>query len=452
MSFIGILFLSIPFLIAFGLGVLLPSLVVLLYSRFGAGLVVVACSFVVDALTMGNGGLNLGLHLFFADSFLLIVCAAAVLRLLFAADFPLRHRSWLSFCVLIIVSLIAGLAAYGTAAGVQARPYFYFVVTGLYAMSFPVDGQRIRLTLNVLVAVAVILLCLTVYRWIVYYTPIPSLMPEEGTYNLDGPIRVIKSLEALTLAQALVGGLFFSAYAKGLKFAQGISPLLLGATLALQHRSVWLAALAGILIRFVVVRSRQASTGSQIALMAGVVLLTVAPMLLSSQLSGVSQQVAQSTERVLQGADTTGERLNNWKATIKLWYEGGPKSILIGQGFGGDGTRYVEDPRGGLRKITYFAHNFYVQTLFNTGIVGLGAILMAFGYILRGLYRLNKSGEGGSEAQVLLVLMAMQVAYYVPYGTDYLQSFLFGIALAYVAGKTVVPAPIAESKSRLRRA
>ena len=39
---------------------------------------------------------------------------------------------------------------------------------------------------------------------------------------------------------------------------------------------------------------------------------------------------------------------------------------------------------------------------------------------------------------MLLVLMAMQLAYYVPYGTDYLQSFIFGIALAYVAGKDLL--------------
>lgn len=437
MSALYILFTALPFVVMFALGLLLPSFLVLLYSRFSAGLITIATTFVLDALTRGYFGIHLGINLFLADIGLIPIAGVALLRLLFARDFPLRHRPWLVFSFLVLLGLALGLLKYGSIAGVQARPYFYFIATGLYGMSFPLDKRQLRLTFNAVAVVAVVLTGLTVYRWVVYYTPIPSLLPPGGVYNVDGPIRVIKSLEALVLVEVLVCGLFFAAASGGMRLGQIISPVLLGVVIALQHRSVWLAGLVGFLTYFLIGRSRQASATGQMLMLVGIAALTIAPMLFSSKLADVSQEVGNSAQRVLQGADTTGERLKNWKSTIDLWYQGGPKSIAIGMGFGGDSTRYIDAPGStGRQKISYYAHNMYVQTLYNTGLIGLGALLMAMAYVARGLYRLSRNDGGEVEARILLVLMAMQIAYYVPYGTDYLQSLLFGIALAYVAGRT----------------
>lgn len=432
MSTLQILFMSLPFLVMFGLGLLLPVLLVLCYSRYGFGLAVIAGMFLIEAILMYVGGLYVGIRLYYTDFAMLLIAAAAGLRLLFAPDFPLRHWAWLLFCLMICISLVLGLASFGTAAGVSARGYFYFMVTGLYGMSFPMDARRVRYTLNVFVAVAVALLMLTAYRWVVYYTPITALLPPGGTYNIDGAIRVIKSNEALVLAQVLVAGVFFAAAARGLLAARWFSPLLLGGVIALQHRSVWLAALVGTMTRFLLVRSRGASA-SQMFLIAAIVGVTSVPLVFSERLAGLTGQVQESAQRALQGRDTTAERFSNWKSLLQLWYQGGAKSIVFGQSFGTDSSRYVETKEGGVRKISYYAHNLYVQTLYNTGLVGLAAMLAAFAYVARGLYQMNREGQGGVEAQVLLVLMSTQMAYYVPYGTDYLQSLLFGVALSYVA-------------------
>ncbi|NDP47672.1 MAG: O-antigen ligase family protein [Sulfuriferula multivorans] len=434
MTTLYILITAMPFLVMFAMGLLLPLFAFLLYTRFSVGLVTIAMTFFVDAMAMGYGGFHLGINLFYADIGLLPIAGIALLRLLFAGDFPLRHRAWLVFSFLVLLGLALGLVKYGSTAGVQVRPYFYFVATGLYGMSFPMDRQRLRFAFNVLSVVAVLLLALTAYRWIVYYSPITSLLPPGGSYNVDGPIRVIKSHEALVLAEVLVFILLFTVTGWGARLAQAFSPVLLLMVIALQHRSVWLAAMVGILARFLVVRGRQASTTRQLIVLSAISVLTITPMLFSSQLSEVTQQVQSSAQRVLQGADTTGERLSNWKSMVQLWYQGGGRSIGIGMGFGGDSSRYIDSAGSiGVHKISYFAHNMYVQTLYNTGLLGLAALLMAIAFVIRGLYRLNQSGDGGVEVQILLVLMAMQIAFYVPYGTDYLQSLLFGVALAYVA-------------------
>jgi hypothetical protein len=439
LSALSYLFTALPFVVMAMLGLLLPLLAINLYSNFAVGLTVIAITFVVDAMTMGSAGINLGINLFIADLGLIPVLGIALLRLVFAKDFPLRQRAWLWFCLVALASLAAGLITNGSAAGVQARSYFWFIATVLYAMSFPMDSRRVRQALNALVVVAMLLFALTGYRWLVYYTPIPELLPDGGVYNVDGAIRVIQSKDALVLAEAVICGLFFSAIGLSLRTAQLLSPLLLGWVLALQHRSVWLCALLAVLVRFVIVRSRSASSASQLALLIGIVAITVIPLLASDKLAGVTQQVEFSAQRALEGADTTGERLNNWKAVIQQWSEGGPKSIAVGMGFGGDSSRYVENNGSfGVHKATYFAHNMYVQTLYNMGALGLAALLMTFSFAVKGLYRLNRHDED-INAQVLLVINAMQLAYYVPYGTDYLQGLFLGVSLSYVATRLAKP-------------
>jgi len=424
-----------PFVAALVLGVLVPALGVVCYSHFGAGLAVIAGMFAVEALWMFVGGVQLGITVYYTDFALVFIGAIALLRLLAARDTPRWHWAWSLYCLAFVVSLASGLLAFGTGAGVQARGYFYSIAAGSYAMSFAIDARRIRLLLDVLAAVAFLLLCICAYRWVVYYTPITELLPEEGVYNADGAIRVVRSHEAMVLGQVFVLGLFFAAASRGALLARWLSPVLLAGVLALQHRSVWLAVLVGVAAGVFAARSRSSSRLVQLLLMASIVTLTALPLAFSDKLSGVSDQVAGSAQRAVSGDGSVGERFDNWQGLIKLWAGGGPRSIVIGQSFGSDATRYVQDKvRGGEHKIEYFAHNHYVQTLFNLGLVGLFGFLAASAYTVVGLYRLCSNGQGDAAAEVLLTLMAMQLAYYVPYGTDYLQSTIFGVALAYVAG------------------
>lgn len=434
MNAISLLYISMPFIVMFGLGLLLPSLIILGYSNYLAGLIIIAFTFFLDAVFMGGAGLRLGLNLFVTDIGLLLVGIVVALRFSIAKDFPLRNRAWVLFSALVATSILLGLAIHGTAAGVQARPYFYFIVAGLYGMSFPMDASRIRQTLNVLFVIGGGLLVLTTYRWVVYYTPIYSLLPPGGTYNIDGPIRVIKSNETLLLVQVLVVGLFYTMLSKGARITQYATPLLLAFVVVLQHRSVWLAGLVGVLTHFLLARKEKATKVTHVFLLVMIVSVSTLPMVFSDKLTDVAQQVQTSTVRVFTGADTTSARIQNWRSTLREWYAGGAKSILVGKGVGIDTTRYVETSREiGVEKIRYHAHNMYVQTLYNFGLLGLITLLIAYAYVVVGLYKISCSGKGGKESHVLLVLMAMQLAYYIPYGVDYIQSLIFGVALSYVA-------------------
>lgn len=436
MSSLFALMSAMPYVAALVLGVAVPMLAVICYSNVGAGLAVVFVMFGIEALWMTVGGFQLGIRLYYTDLALVFIAAIALLRLLTARDTPRWHWAWGVYTAVFLVSLCTGVVSYGSGAGVQARGYFYSVAAGSYAMSFAIEPRHVRQIMNWLLGLSVLLLCICAYRWVVYYTPISELLPEGGTYNADGAIRVIRSFEAVVLGQLFVASVFFAAVARSLMVARVLSPLVLAGVLALQHRSVWLAVIVGAMAGLLIARSRSGSRVGQLLLIAGIVAVTALPMAFSDRLSGVSDQVAGSADRAVSAEGSVGERLDNWQGLVKLWAGGGPRSIVLGQSFGSDATRYVRDKvRGGEHKIEYFAHNHYVQTLFNMGLLGLGAFLVLAVYATRGLYRLCADKNGDPVAETLLTLLVMQLAYYVPYGTDYLQSVILGVAIAYVAGR-----------------
>ena len=426
---------AMPFVVALLLGVALPALGVLSYSRFGAGLGVIAFMYAVEAVAMEVGGFQLGLTIYYTDLVLVFIGVITLLRFMNASDTPRWHWAWGLYVLAFVVSLVTGFIAIGASAGVGARLYFYSIAAGSYAMSFPINAARVRLMLNTCLWLTFLFMACCIYRWIVYYTPINDLLPRGGVWNEDGAIRVIRSYETVVMAQVFVVGLFFAVLGRGAMVARFVAPVTLGFVIALQHRSVWLSLMVGVMTALFVARSRTGSKAGQIVMLAAIVGLTSLPLVFSSALSGVTDQVASSADRAVDGDGTVGERFDNWQGMIQLWAAGGPRALVFGQGFGADATRYVHDNvHGGEHKINYYAHNHYVQTLFSLGLLGVFAFVAVSWYAARGLYRRCASEEGDPTAEALLTLLLMQLAYYVPYGTDYWQSVILGVCIAYVAG------------------
>ena len=427
-------FQAAPYVMAVALGLLVPLIGVVCYANFSAGLAVIVGMFAVEAVSVNVGGLQLGVSIYYTDLVLVFIALIGALRLLTSNEVPRRHWAWNLYLLAFAVSLCAGLITYGSGAGVQSRGYFYSLAAGSYALSFTVNERKFKNLVTALGLLALLMVCLCIYRWIVYYTPIRELLPEGGTYNIDGPIRVIKSHETLVLGQLLVMGLFFASMSRTAAVARVFSPGLLAAVVTLQHRSVWLAVIVGVLASVFVVRSKTGSRLMQALLVTLIVFATALPLVFSEKLGGVGADVKGSATTAIEGSGTVSERADNWQSLLRLWLDGGPRSIVLGQSFGSDSTRYVRDQtNGGERKIQYYAHNHYVQTVYNMGLVGLVAFLSALAYAVRGLYQICASGKGSASAEALLVLLIMQAVYYVPYGTDYLQTTILGMAMAFVA-------------------
>jgi hypothetical protein len=442
MEAIAIIFTVLPYVLAAMLGLALALLCVMCYSRFGAGLAVISTAFGLDVLTQSSPLLNLGITLFVADLPMIFVGAVAGLRWLLRKDIPHRHMGWVIFAAVFFVDLAIGLAKHGTGAGVQARNDFYSLAAASYVMSFPVGRPQVRQLLGALAWLAFALLLLCVYRWTVYYGNFRELLPAMGSYNVDGAIRVIGSSPALVLGQSLILGLFFGTLGAGAKALRGLLVATLGFTLVLQHRSVWLATLVGVAAAVLLAKVQRVSRAQQALLLGALLFVAGVGLMFGGK---VTEDIRSSATRAVEGQGTVQARFENWRSTLSDWRDAGPRAILIGREFGNGERSLMLNSAGQYVPINFGAHNIYVSLLTSTGIVGLSALLWAVVSTLRKLYANSRSGgEDAAYDSVLLVLMIMQLVYYVAYSSDFLQFMIFGIALAAAHGRA---APAAASKA-----
>ena len=422
---------ALPFLMAIVLALALSLFLLAAYYRFAFGFAVLCIVFWLDAASLSQPVLRLGAHLYVPDLPMVLLGFVALLRWLWRDDLPRRHAAWVLLALVFFAGLGTGLVRHGTTAGVQARPDFYAIAAATYTMSFPIGARQARQVAQALTALAVSLLALCIYRWIVYYGPLPDLLPPGGTYNIDGPARVVGSNSALVIAQALLLGLFFGAVRLGVAAARWLSPLLLACTLVLQHRSVWLAAIAGVLLSLLLARAQRAPLWQQLMLASAVAFTAAAPVVFNQALS---DQVQSSATRALTGQGTVQARVANWRATLEQWTGEGPRSIALGRLPGSDAVRSVTTASGSTLRIAHDPHNYYVRALTSYGVLGATALAWTVVWVIGGLSRRARAdGEDAPVSAALLVLLGMQWVYYIAYTVDYLQFALLGVALAWVA-------------------
>ncbi|ATE60532.1 O-antigen ligase family protein [Thauera sinica] len=429
MSILHIVFTSIPYLFAMSMGVLLPFLAVMFYSHFSLGVWAIASLFLLETLFRVLPGLPLGIVLYPADFVFILVGGAAILRLLLIGCRMEGARFWLGFGVVLLLSFAMGIVRNGTAAGVDFRVYFYFWAATLYAMTFPMTGEQVSRVIGIFAKIGLVIAGIVVYRWIVEGFDITELMPEFGSWS-DAGFRVVIADQTLILAQLFLFITFFAFLHPSLASIRWLAGPLLLMVVVLQHRTVWLVLIVGVWAALFIpsiakVRSKNAMVG---VLLFG---LLMVPVALSGKFGAVSESVGASAYRAATLSDTAGERLYSWQSLIGKVFGGGPLTIAIGEPFGSDNTRYSGDEFS-AKKISYQAHNFYVQTLLRTGVLGLGLCVVSFIWLLRNLNRLRRDVEHGELARALMVLVVTQVVFYIPYGANYLQALLFGISFAYV--------------------
>lgn len=429
MEVLSYLMLAVPFVLAILLGLLLPLVVLKSYRSAGFGMGVVAFLFLANATFLEGGAINVGIRLYPMDVVSLLLGLVALARWVVLPECRPGLASWYLFVFSVLLSLGLGLATLGTAAGVSARPYFYAVVTASYVLTFPADAKLVRQLLTTLAWVGVYLVLLVIARWIITFVPIADLLPPGGRFASSdaSQLRVVGSGEALLLAQFTLIALFYAMLAPSLRWLRPLLPVVLLFVVVLQHRSVWLALLAAVLARFVL---PQAGRKASVQLLATLLIVVTAsiPLAFSGKLSGAFSDVARSADRAVGLNDTAHARLETWRFMLKTWANGGPRSWAIGQPMGTSTERLLLGDSGNYARVEFQAHNYYIQTLFNTGLVGLAATLAVYLAVGLALLRGVHDAELGASAGAMLLLLTAQVVYYLPYGIDYMQGLVLGTA------------------------
>lgn len=427
-------FIAMPFAFALAFGLLLCMFLVAATGSPTAGLVLLAVQCAADILLPGLGPLQLGINVYLADITFSLLGLVALGRALFARQRPALLLSWYLLVILVGLSFVLGVASFGATAGTALRPYFYALATASYLMTFAIDEARLRRLLGVVSVLAVGIALVAMLRWIIVAVPISALLPASGGFDETGSsiFRTVGAEYTALIAQVVVIGIFYAHTVGLLQAMRPLVPLLVIAVVGLQHRSVWVAMAAAVGTRFVLPAAGRRGASQLMALVLVLAVLAV-PAVLSGRLGGAAQDVARSASRGLALADTAQARFDSWKFAFDKWRSGGVKAVFIGLPLGTSMDRYTVTSTQAIQRISFQAHNYYIQTLFYVGLIGLAANLFVYGWVIRQLYRRVGDAIHGPYASGLLLALVLQLGFYITYGVNYLQGLVLGLAVAYAA-------------------
>lgn len=221
----------------------------------------------VPSLTL-HGGIRVQLH----DVAFALVLAAAILRVLRLPRFTKWQRWALLAAVMLVLSLVRGVAAFGPQHAIaELRLFLAFVAGALYFSTFPPSrrmNDRIGRIWLVLSIPMMIVVCL---RWLANFAGIDLGVPP-AEFGADAALKVLNGPYAFFLADAVILTVpFWHLRDRRSRRLTWLGALLLVFVVLLDRRTVWLTVVVGLAV--VMVRNRSLSR-RVLAMVVGAVLLT----------------------------------------------------------------------------------------------------------------------------------------------------------------------------------
>jgi uncharacterized membrane protein len=433
MEILSYLISAMPFVFAFLAALTLCALAVLFANSASVAMGTLVAVFLLESASMSPLAIKLGLWIYPPDLLIILLLPAIFYRLVLLKKFSAIPRAWWVLGMVWLGLFIWGLAQFGTSAGVDCRPFLYIWLGAAYLSTFEYDEAFARSMMKFFIIMGVGVCAIAYYRWTM------GAIDDEFHRELqrfDATGVALPRVMAAGQAFILMCALFVVAYQAVTERMRRMAWLLAGifaiTVVALQHRSVWMAACGGFVALALALRQLRAGAGSKLfsMVLAGAVLLIL--IALSGRFQGAVDSVEDQASRAT--STTSGTfvgRVGGWQELLKTWAtSGSPVTYLVGKPFGGGYERYVGNFGG--EKVSYMPHNFYVQMLYRGGLIGLLAFLWVATQSLRLLWiKLNSKND--AIAPLLFAMLVAQLIYYIPYGIDYGQMILFGLLLGVIS-------------------
>lgn len=119
------------------------------------------------------------------------------------------------------------------------------------------------------------------------------------------------------------------------------------------------------------IRKNRLITFGSVAIMISVLIIIILPDFLTTRFSDISSGDFVVHQGSIQRVSTIALRLGFWKTSIIEW-SSSLKTLIIGIGSGGFSSLYI------LRDFRHFPHNFFIETLLETGIIGFTVLIFLF--------------------------------------------------------------------------
>jgi O-antigen ligase len=386
-------------------------------AEVGAALVfssaVLQAVYIYEVPSVKLGGMRVGV----TDLVAVVVLAAAVARCLRLRWFS-RHQRWLVLLgVLLLVSLVLGIADHGLQTSVSdSRQYLFFIGAALYMATFrPTAVLHDRIG-RIWMTAAVVMMLLACVRWLRVFGGIDLGVPAEVN-GVDTPIRVLDGPYAFLLAGPLLLTIPSWLRRGRPRWVARLGAVLLVVVMLLDRRTVWVAVLVGVAV--LLLRGRRLRAR-------GIALVVAASVLTVVAFAGDVLARDDSPTGTVTSTGSVTWRVEGWSDLVEAW-SASPVNWLIGEPFGGGFSRTIDGTA-----IDTHPHNFYIETMIRAGVGGLLALLALTVGLLRRLWRVPLgAGAGLLDPGLLAPLLAMQVVWYLTWIPGLEQGIVTGMAIAF---------------------
>lgn len=384
--------------------------------------------------------IHAGIWLYPEDMLFAILAVACLIRFaLFASIHTVPGAWWLVGAVQLLL-LVWGLRSAGARAGVDYRVHFYLWVAVCYFCSAEWTEAMVRRVFNGWIACAALLCGVAAWRWLGSAVDPAYAEAIMGLDTTGVRFRVVSASSALVIAVGFLV-LLHRRRQGGVPLVERLLlPVFLLTVIILQHRSVWVSLLVGVLCLAWTGRRK----GLRSALGVG---LLVLPLAVVFAIPGTDNTVVASIKTAAGTAVSTKEgtmvaRVETWQELLVNW-TGAKNAVtyLVGMPYGGNyNPMETED---GEEMVDMVPHNHFVQILYRGGLVALCASVLLLYRVWAAALRHARRADIPS-APCFVAIIGAFLAYFIPYWGTYACGILIGIAISYFGVRTgAAPAPAA---------
>ena len=372
----------------------------------------------VPSLTL-PGDMRVGL----TDIIATLVLGAAFARLLRVRRLDTYHRWLVLFTVLLILSLVRGVIAFGIQTSVSGfRLMEFWIAAAVYFATVPPSPMVYDRIAKIWIWMTAPLMAIVMARWLSVFGGIDLGVPRER-YGADAAIRVLDGPYTFFLAQGFILTLPFWRQGQRARPIRIVSIMLLLFVVLLDRRTAWVALLAGIVTLMLHDRRLGRRAAWAVVTILGVVIGAYSTLLRAST----------SGEPIAQAASNTASaawRIEGWVILLAQWAKS-PANWFIGEPFGASFLRLIEGSEDSSGP-----HNFYVEVLLRTGTFGFLALLALTVGLLVATWRSSTEDVGVLGSGVLPALLMMQMIWFMAWVPGIEQGILTGIAISLTARPT----------------
>lgn len=311
---------------------------------------------------------------------------------------------------LFFVALLRGLLSYGLSGQLEYSGTFVLLSGFAYGASFQLSPSVRRSVLRALSWTSLAIVVLAVCIWI----------------GLAGDARIPSPLALVLMQTGALYALHGLERSRGSRIHIGLAGLFIGVSILLQHRTVWVVAVVGIL--FIALRGGGRNVPKIAMVLAGAVaigILAQSAGLLVGRSAYEADNLMASMEIAASDTRTFEWRQDYWRYTLQTHRERGPAAFIVGAGYG---EPWID--AGPLSDRLEGPHNQYIDFLVRFGVFGVMAWLLLLVWAGWSLTKSARTGRGtGLANEALLMILLIQAVWSLTYWIDSWQPILFGLVV-----------------------